>query len=176
MWQWDNLWNLSFWQNILSLSISYPHLLYSYFHQPGSSPLISNLRTLWLSDMWDVPSLWFERKTSGRVRLLVSVFVHKYVRVIIMPWAEAIWVCCLICISGVNLYKYLWPWSKLVWIFILPLGCRRVEWLWFQSVEEELTQRFLCGWCEHLMTAVFASMCLVRAICIWLITFAFVIL
>lgn len=50
------------------------------------------------------------------------VFVRQCVHVIVMSWAEAIWVGCLICISGVNYYKYLWPQSKLVWIFILMGG------------------------------------------------------
>lgn len=71
-----------------------------------------------------------------------SVFVRACVCVIIMSRSEAIWVGWLICICGVNRYKYSWPGSKLVWIFILPPGRRRVEWLWFQSAEQKLTQPF----------------------------------
>lgn len=74
------------------------------------------------------------------VSLRVCLCVH--VCVIIMSWSEAIWVGWLICICGVNRYKYSWPGSKLVWIFILPPGRRRVEWLWFQSAEQKLTQPF----------------------------------
>lgn len=73
----------------------------------------------------------------------MSMFVHACVCVIIMSWSEAIWVGWLICISGVKRYKYSWPGSKLVWIFILPPGRRRVEWLWFQSAEQKLTQPFV---------------------------------
>lgn len=90
-------------------------------------------------------SLPLERKTSqcALAYFFASVFVHACVCVIIMSWSEAIWVGWLICISGVNRYKYSWPGSKLVWIFILPPGRRRVEWLWFQSAEQKLTQPFV---------------------------------
>lgn len=60
-----------------------------------------------------------------------------------MSWSEAIWVGWLICISGVNHYKYSWPWSKLVWIFILPSGRKRVEWLRFLSAEQKWSQHFV---------------------------------
>lgn len=85
-------------------------------------------------------SLPFERKTSQCVRLFVSLWacLCMHVCVIIMSWSEAIWVGWLICIFGVNRYKYSWPGSKLVWIFILPPGRRRVERLWFQSAEQKL--------------------------------------
>lgn len=73
---------------------------------------------------------------------LLRVCLCVHVCVIIMSWSEAIWVGWLICICGVNRYKYSWPGSKLVWIFILPPGRRRVEWLWFQSAEQKLTQPF----------------------------------
>lgn len=120
----------------------------------------------------------FERNTSHRVPLLVSlrVCLCMHVCVIIMSWSEAIWVGWLICICGVNRYKYSWPGSKLVWIFISPPGRRRVEWLWFQSAEQKLTQPFFCGGrgtlddCRGPLLV-----CLASSICIWIISFALVI-
>lgn len=69
--------------------------------------------------------------------------VCAWMCVIIMSWSQAIWVGWLVCISGVNCYTYSWPGSKLAWIFILSPGCRRVEWVWFQSAEKKLTQPFV---------------------------------
>lgn len=57
--------------------------------------------------------------------LLLWECVRASMCVIIMSWSEASWVVLLICISGVNHYKYSWPGSKPVWIFILPAGRRR---------------------------------------------------
>ncbi len=121
-------------------------------------------------------SLLLERKTSQCVfaYFFTSVFVHACVCVIIMSWSEAIWVGWLICISGVNHYKYSWPGSKLVWIFILPPGRRRVEWLWFQSAEQKLTQPFV-WWTRTLDDCRGPLVSLASSICMWIITFALVI-
>lgn len=75
--------------------------------------------------------------------LLCFSLLSVWMCVIIMSWSQAIWVGWLVCISGVNCYTYSWPGSKLAWIFILSSGCRRVEWVWFQSAEKKLTQPFV---------------------------------
>lgn len=75
--------------------------------------------------------------------LFASECVCARMCVIIMSWSEAIWVGWLVCISGVNHYTYSWPGFKLAWIFILSPGRRRVEWVWFQSAEQKLTQPFV---------------------------------